>query len=159
MGGGTPPKKCPLAPSRAGTSFGNTSRLLLRRYYPTRRKKKGCWKIGHELSCHPMKLSHNIVHPLTWPNTNRGRKLMSFSSMVGWNPFIYVDYSVELIVARKGGGGEACGYGVVPACPVPLAMASAAAAPPPPPLRFFTVSSSSSICSHSGAVPFVSLCR
>jgi hypothetical protein len=80
--------------------------------------------------------------------------------MGGWNPFIYVDYSVELIVARKEGGGEACGYGVVPACPVPLAMASAAAVPPPP-LRSFSVSSSSSssICSHSGAVPFVSLYR
>lgn len=103
----------------------------------------------------PNKLSHHIVHPLTWPNANRRRKLMSFSSIRGWNPFIYVQCSVELIVARKGGGGEACGYGVVPACPVPLAMASATAAPPPPPLR--SLSSSSSICSHSGAVPFVSL--
>jgi hypothetical protein len=95
---------------------------------------------------------------LTWPNTNRRRKLMSFSSMAGWNPFICVDCSVELIVARKGGGGEGCGYGVVPACPGPLAMASATAAPPPPPpLRSVSPSSSSSssICSHSGAVAFV----
>jgi hypothetical protein len=42
-------KKCPLAPSRAGTSFGNTSRLLLLllgRYYPTPRKKIGLLENG-----------------------------------------------------------------------------------------------------------------